>query len=84
MKQKTFNKKLVINKVTIANLTDKEQIAIRGGTAIQGRDCKGTIQGRTCDYEGEVNGTIQGRTCDQENEAAVEGTVQGRTCDELS
>jgi hypothetical protein len=83
MKQKTFNKKMVINKVTIVNLTHKEQISVRGGATIQGRDCDGTIQGPTCDQEFEAKGTIQGPTCDQGAGIPVKGTIQGRTCDEL-
>ncbi|NIM14349.1 MAG: hypothetical protein GTO45_20125 [Candidatus Aminicenantes bacterium] len=77
MKQKTFNKKLVINKFTIANLTDKEKAVIRGGGTVQGRTCDGTVYGRTCDQGAEVavEGTVQGQICD--------GTVHGRTCDEL-
>jgi hypothetical protein len=42
MKQKRFNKKLVIKKITISNLTKEEQLSIRGGD-------DGTIHGRTCD-----------------------------------
>ena len=42
MKQKRFNKKLVIKKVTITNLTKEEQLSIRAGDG-------GTVQGRTCD-----------------------------------
>lgn len=51
MKQKRFNKKLVIKKVTVSNLTKDEQFSIRGGTAgtNQGPICDGTVQGRTCD-----------------------------------
>ena len=83
MKQKTFNKKLVINKVTISNLADKEKAVIRGGATVQGVPCEGTVQGRTCDQGTQVavEGTVQGRTCDQGPQVAVEGTVQGRTCD---
>jgi hypothetical protein len=51
MKQKRFDKKLVIKKVTVTNLTKVQQLSIRGGAA-------GTVEGRTCD------GTVQGRTCD--------------------
>ena len=51
MKQKRFDKKLVIKKVTVTNLTNEDQLSIRGGAA-------GTVPGRTCD------GTVQGRTCD--------------------
>jgi hypothetical protein len=58
MKQKRFNKKLVIKKVTISNLTKEDQLSIRGGTA-------GTVPGRTCD------GTVQGRTCDQYSTVAT-------------
>jgi hypothetical protein len=44
MKQKRrFNKKLVIKKVTVTNLTKEEQLSIRAGEA------GGTIHGRTCD-----------------------------------
>lgn len=77
MKQKTFNKKLVINKVTITNLSDKEQAVIRGGATIQEEACAGTVHGRTCDQGTQVavEGTVQGETCD--------GTVHGRTCDGL-
>ena len=57
MKQTRFNKKLVIKKVTISNLTKEDQSSIRGGD-------DGTVQGRTCD------GTVQGRTCDQNSELA--------------
>ena len=75
MKQKTFNKKLVINKVTISNLTDKEKAVIRGGATAQEAACDGTVQGRTCDQGTAVavEGTFQEQT--------YEGTVQGRTCD---
>jgi hypothetical protein len=78
MKQRTFNKKLVINKVTIANLSDKEKAVIRGGGTVQGGTCDGTVHGRTCDQaiEAAVEGTVQRQICD--------GTVHGRTCDELS
>ena len=77
MKQKTFNKKLVINKITIANLSNKEQAVIRGGDTVQGDACAGTVHGRTCDQgtEAAVEGTVEGQTCD--------GTVHGRTCDGL-
>jgi hypothetical protein len=49
MKQKRFNKKLVIKKVTVTNLTNEEQLSIRGGGTVQGRTCDGTVQGRSCD-----------------------------------
>jgi hypothetical protein len=51
MTQKRFNKKLVIKKVTISNLTNEEQLSIRGGTGVttQGITCDGTVHGRTCD-----------------------------------
>jgi hypothetical protein len=51
MKQKRFNKKLVIKKVTISNLSNEELLSIRGGT-------EGTL-------ECPVGGTVHGRTCDQ-------------------
>jgi hypothetical protein len=75
MKQRTFSKKLVINKVTIANLSNEELAAVRGGDdgTAQGRTCEGTVHGRTCDTEVLAVGTAQGRTC--------EGTAQGRTCE---
>ena len=44
MKQKRFNKKLVIKKVTITNLTKEEQLSIRAGD-------EGTVHGRTCDSD---------------------------------
>lgn len=44
MKQKKLNKRLVLNKETITNLTKEEQLSIRAG---------GTVQGRTCDRESE-------------------------------
>jgi hypothetical protein len=77
MKQKTFYKKLVINKSTIANLSDQEKAVIHGGSIINERACGGTVQGRTCDRRAEaaVEGTVQERIC--------YGTVQGRNCDEL-
>ena len=65
MKQKTLNKKLVINKITIANLTIREQGAIRGGK-------KDTIEDNTCEC------TAVGLTCAQ---AYAAGTVHGRTCE---
>lgn len=54
--KKTLNKKLVINKTTITNLTNKEQVIIQGGAA-------GTVYGRTCDGI-EAAGTVHGRTCE--------------------
>ena len=55
MKQKRFNKKLVIKKVTVSNLSNEDQFSIRGGT--EGTlECPagGTVQGRTCDYETQI------------------------------
>jgi hypothetical protein len=51
MKQKKINKKLVIKKVTISNLTNEEQLSIHGGTGAttQSANCEGTVWGRTCD-----------------------------------
>ncbi len=49
MKKKSIKKKLFTNKVTIADLSDKEQNVIRGGDTLQGRTCEGTVHGRTCD-----------------------------------
>ncbi|MGD2089233.1 MAG: class I lanthipeptide [Candidatus Aminicenantes bacterium] len=49
MKQTRFNKKLVIKKVTISNLTKEQQLSVRGGGTLQGDTCEGTVQGRTCD-----------------------------------
>jgi hypothetical protein len=75
MKQKTLNKKLVINKITISNLTTREQGAIRGGNnkdSIQDKSCDCSAPGLVCD-EAKAAGTVHGRTCD--------GTVYGRTCD---
>jgi hypothetical protein len=65
MKQKSLNKKLVINKITITNLTIREQGAIRGGE-------KDTIQDKSCDC------SSPGLTC---QELKAVGTVHGRTCD---
>ena len=45
MKKKSLKKKLAANKVTIADLSDKEQLEIRGG---------GTVWGRTCDADTEA------------------------------
>ena len=75
MKQKTLNKKLVINKITISNLTIREQGAIRGGNnkdTIQDKSCDCSAPGLTC-QEVKAAGTVHGRTC--------EGTVHGRTCE---
>ena len=74
MKQKTHNKKLVINKITISNLTIREQGTIRGGKkdTIEDNTCECSAPGLTCP-EADAAATVQGRTCD--------GTVQGRTCD---
>ncbi|NIM10450.1 MAG: hypothetical protein GTO45_00525 [Candidatus Aminicenantes bacterium] len=66
MKQKSLNKKLVINKITITNLTIREQGAIHGGK-------KDTIEDNTCEC------TVAGLTCPQ---VKVGGTVHGRTCDD--
>jgi hypothetical protein len=77
MKQKTLNKRLVINKITISDLTTGEQGAVRGGEikkTIQAKSCDCSAPGLAC-KEGKAAGTIQGRTCD--------GTIQGRTCDQL-
>ncbi len=77
MKQKTFNKRLVINKITISNLTAREQGAIRGGEfkdSVKAMSCACSAPGLACN-EAKAAGTIQGRTCD--------GTIQGRTCDQL-
>ncbi len=53
MKKKCLNKKLSTNKVTIADLSDKEQLVIRGGGTIQGRTCESpdgeTILGHICE-----------------------------------
>lgn len=40
MKQKKLNKKLVLKKVSISDLTKEEQLSVRAG---------GTVHGRTCD-----------------------------------
>jgi len=55
MKQKRFNKKLVIKKVTVSNLTKEDQLSIRGGTEdTLESPCGGTVQGRTCDDETQI------------------------------
>lgn len=79
MKQKTLNKRLVINKVTVANLNNKELAAIRGGSndTVHGRTCEGTVLGPTCDGELEVEAAAAGTVL----EATCEGTVLGPTCD---
>jgi hypothetical protein len=56
MKQKRFNKKLVLKKVTVSNLTNEEQLSIRGGSEEPSQDpCGGTVQGRTCNGESAPN-----------------------------
>ncbi|NIM10449.1 MAG: hypothetical protein GTO45_00520 [Candidatus Aminicenantes bacterium] len=79
MKQTTLNKKLVINKITISNLTIREQGAIRGGNkdTIQDKSCDCSAPGLTC-QDVKAAGTVHGRTCD---EVIAAGTVHGRTCD---
>ncbi len=44
MKQKRFNKKLVIKRITVTNLTKEEQLSIRAGE-------EGTLHGRTCEAD---------------------------------
>lgn len=39
MKQKTFDRKLSLNKKTISNLDDKQLHVIRGGTPTKGKTC---------------------------------------------
>jgi hypothetical protein len=51
MKQKSFDKKLVVKKVTVTNLSKEEQVKVHGG---------GTVWGRTCEYLPE---TVLGRAC---------------------
>jgi len=47
MKQKRFNKKLVIKKTTVSNLTKENQLSVRGGD-------EGTVYGRTCDKDSKL------------------------------
>lgn len=43
MEKKSLKKKLSTNKVTVANLSDKEQNVIRGGDTVHGRTCDGEL-----------------------------------------
>jgi len=49
--KKSLKKKLATNKITIAHLSEKEQIEIRGGGTVWGRTCEGDT-GLVCETGG--------------------------------
>ena len=63
MKQKFFDKKLLVKKITISNLSNEEQGNVYGGGTVWGRTCDNmpiTILGHHCVL---LPATVWGRTC---------------------